>query len=194
MPADHVCPWWLAYTFDNPLRRLVHDPGKMFGPYIGPGGVAADIGCGLGFFSLGLARLVGPAGRVYSLDLQERMLAGLRRRARRAGLEGRITARQVRDDDLDSRDLQGRLDLALAFWMVHEVPDQAGFFGQARGLLKPEGRLFVAEPRMHVKAEDFEQTLRLAAGAGLEPVARPRVAFSRAAVLAKAPREHRPED
>lgn len=189
MPADHVCPWWLAYTFDNPLRRLVHDPGKMFGPYIGPGGVAADIGCGLGFFSLGLARLVGPAGRVHSLDLQERMLAGLRRRARRAGLEGRITARQVRDDDLDSRDLQGRLDLALAFWMVHEVPDQAGFFGQARGLLKPEGRLFVAEPRMHVKAEDFEQTLRLAAGAGLEPVARPRVAFSRAAVLAKAPRE-----
>jgi len=157
----------------------------MFGPYIGPGGRAADIGCGLGYFSLGLARLVGPGGRVYSLDLQERMLAAVRRRARRAGLDGRIVTRQVQKDSLAVADLAGSLDLVLTFWMVHEVPDQAGFLGQARDLLRPGGRLFLAEPRMHVSAAEFEQTLARAQEQGLSLIARPKAALSRAAVLAR---------
>ena len=85
-----VCPWWFAYTFDNPLRRFWHDPVKMFGPYVQPGSAVLDVGCGLGWASLGLARLVGSDGVVFSVDIQERMLAALGRRARRAGLAERI--------------------------------------------------------------------------------------------------------
>ena len=180
---QHVCPWWMAYTFDNPLRRLVHKPAGMFGDYVGPGGRAADIGCGMGFFSLGLARLVGDEGKVYSLDLQEKMLRRVRGRAERAGLGGRIETRQVAAGSLNAEDLAGSLDLVLAFWMLHEVPDQAGFLAQTRQLLRPGGVLFLAEPRMHVSREDFAASLELAAAAGYALAASPKLAMSRAAVL-----------
>ena len=54
-----VCPWWFAYTFDNPLRRLLHNPRKILGPYVKEGDTAVDIGCGMGPFTVELARLVG---------------------------------------------------------------------------------------------------------------------------------------
>ena len=143
MANDHVCPWWMIHTFDNPVRRLFHDPEKMMGPYLREGGRTADIGCGIGFFSLGLARLVGDSGRVYAMDLQEKMLAGVERRAQRAGLSGRIETRQVKANDLAAPDLNGSMDMVLSFWMLHEVPDQARFLGQVKELLKPGGHLCI---------------------------------------------------
>ena len=52
-----VCPWWLAYTFDHRIRRLFHKPEQMFAPYLRKGMTALDIGCGMGFFSIGMAQL-----------------------------------------------------------------------------------------------------------------------------------------
>lgn len=185
MSKPHVCPWWLAYTFDNPLRRLLHDPAAMLSPYIHTGGWAADLGCGLGFFSLGLARLVGPEGMVYSMDLQEEMLERMMGRAKRAHLVDRVTTRKVEPDDLRAEDLHDRLDLTLAFWMMHEVPDQRNFLNQIWYILKPGAVLFIAEPKFHVSRLDFEKTLVLAAELGLVLIDRPRVVFSRAAVFTK---------
>lgn len=184
MAHEHVCPWWMIHTFDNPVRRLFHDPEKMLGPYLRRGGRAADIGCGIGFFTMGLARLAGDSGRVYAMDLQAKMLAGVERRAQRAGLSGRIETRLVGADNLGAKDLTGSLDMVLAFWMLHEVPDQEAFLRQARDLLKPGGLFYLAEPRMHAKAKEFEESLRLAGGLGLRLVERPEVRLSRGAVLA----------
>ena len=133
----------------------------------------------MGFFSLGLARLTGDPGQVFALDLQEKMLAGVRRRAERVGLAGRIVTRQVAAGDLLAADLKGSLDLVLAFWMLHEVPDQAGFLGQVRDLLKPGGVFFLAEPKMHVTAKAFEDSLLAAQAQGLRLRERPEVRLSR---------------
>jgi 2-polyprenyl-3-methyl-5-hydroxy-6-metoxy-1,4-benzoquinol methylase len=67
---DHVCPWWFAYTFDNPLRRLIHPPVRIFEGLVQEGQTAVDIGCGMGYFTLGLARMVGQNGQVIAVDLQ----------------------------------------------------------------------------------------------------------------------------
>ena len=66
---DRVCPWWLCYSFDNPLRHLIHDPERLLEPYVKTGMTAVDIGCGMGYFTLGLAKLVGPGGTVIAVDL-----------------------------------------------------------------------------------------------------------------------------
>ncbi len=42
--ANHVCPWWLAYTFDNPLRTFFHKPDQMLSQYVKEGMTVADIG------------------------------------------------------------------------------------------------------------------------------------------------------
>ena len=40
----HVCPWWGGYFIDNPLRRLLHNPDKIVGPYVMPGMTVMDVG------------------------------------------------------------------------------------------------------------------------------------------------------
>jgi hypothetical protein len=75
------------------------------------------------------------------------------------------------------------VDFILMFWMLHEVRDQDRLFHELLGILKPEGRILVVEPRLHVTAERFERSLIAAGSAGCAVADRPRVALSRAAVL-----------
>jgi len=179
---NRVCPWWLCYSFDNPLRRLFHDPERLLGPYVKLGMTAVDIGCGMGYFTLGLARLAGPEGKVIAVDLQERMLAALESRARRAGLAERIVLHRCRPDSLG---VDGPADFALAFWMAHEVPDKPRFFREIFTLLKAEGRLLLVEPKIHVAGRSFERTLTVCRETGLQLLEEPAISLSRAALMRK---------
>jgi len=176
----HICPWRFAYLFDNPLRRLLHNPQKILGAYVHPGMTVLDIGCGMGFFSLALARLVGKEGIVISVDLQQEMLQVLKKRAIRAGVAERIRTHQSSSGDLG---LTTRVDFILAFWMVHEVPDRAKLFRQLKPFLCESGHFLVAEPKIHMSAKDFQETLEIAGGAGWSHVGDLQIRFSRAAVL-----------
>ena len=185
--AEHVCPVWVGYLLASPLRKLVQNPNKILGPHVSGGITVLDVGCAMGFFSLPLARLVGPAGKVVCVDLQEKMIRSLARRARKAGLSDRIEARSCRQDSLGLDDLGGQIDFALAFALVHEVPDAARLFGEICETLKPSGRLLVAEPSWHVSAEAFEASVSLAEQNGFATVNRPRIGRSRAVLLEKTP-------
>ena len=76
-------------------------------------------------------------------------------------------------------------DAALAFWMVHEVPDVARFLGEVAGALKRGGRFLLVEPRGHVSGRAFAATVELATAAGLRPTATPHVRLSRTTMFEK---------
>lgn len=175
----HVCPWWKGYLLDNLLRPLLHPP-KTFAPFVRPGSTVYDIGCGMGALTFMLADLVGPSGRVYGVDIQDKMLAPLRRRIAEKGLTGRVFALAVDPDDLF---FPVPADFALCFWMVHEVPSRERFFAQLRAGLKPGGCALVAEPPFHVSPDVFEAELDAAQAAGFSVVARPAIRLSRSALL-----------
>ena len=86
----HICPWWGGYFIDNWFRRLLHNPEKIVGPYVKPGMTVMDVGCGMGMFSIAMAKMVGAEGRVIAVDLQQKMLDVLRKRAEKAGVADRI--------------------------------------------------------------------------------------------------------
>ncbi len=182
--APHICPWRLGYLIDNPLRCWVHKPRRILGNYVRPGMIVLDFGCGMGFFSIALARLVGEEGMVISVDLQEEMLQVLKKRAMRAGVADRIKTYRSSPGDLG---LSTRVDFILAFWMIHEVPDRAQLFRQLAHLLCESGSLVIAEPKIHVSAEDFQETLEIAGRAGWSRAGDLPIRFSRAAVLRISP-------
>jgi len=111
----HICPWWHAYFFDNWFRRILYRPERLFGPYVREGMAVADIGCGMGFNAIALARMVGEDGHVIAVDVQDKMLDVLRKRAARAGLAGRIEARQTRPDSIV---IDTQVGFVVAFWSV----------------------------------------------------------------------------
>jgi ubiquinone/menaquinone biosynthesis C-methylase UbiE len=180
LSGEGVCPWWLLPTFDNPLRRLIQDPERILQGLVQPGQSAADIGCGMGYFTILLARLLGVQGRVYAIDLQAEMLAGLKRRAAKAGVLERITLHQTPADRLE---LPQQVDFALTFWMVHETPDPKVFLRQVRALLKPGGKLLLVEPVIHVRQAAYDRTVQAALSAGFVLLQPRPVGMSRAALL-----------
>jgi 2-polyprenyl-3-methyl-5-hydroxy-6-metoxy-1,4-benzoquinol methylase len=179
-----VCPWWIGYLLASPLRRWMQNPGEILRPHVREGMTVLDAGCAMGFFTLPLARLVGPAGTVIAVDLQERMIRSLKRRADRDGLGGRIETRVCPSDRLEIEDLAGRVDFALAFAVMHEVPEPAKFLAEIRESLAPGGRLLMAEPAGHVTPDEFEETVKLAVEAGFSVSERPCIRRSRAVLLA----------
>ena len=123
-------------------------------------------GPGMGFFTLEIARLAGPGGRVVAVDLQERMIKSLRRRAERAGLSDRVDARVCPPGGLGVDDLAGTFDLAVVIHMLHEVGDQQGFLRAVHAALKPGGAVLIVEPPGHVSARAFKASLARAAEIG----------------------------
>ena len=166
--SHRVCPWWLGYLLASPLRRILQDPEEIVRPYVEEGMNVLDVGCGMGFFSLPLAKLVGEKGRVVCIDLQEKMIGGLTMRAKKAGLADRIDARVCSQSSLGVGDLAGKIDFALAFALVHEVPHKDNLFFEIHHTMKPSGNFLLAEPSGHVSKQDFERTVSLAQSRGFE--------------------------
>lgn len=178
-----VCPWWLGYLLASPLRRLWENPEEVLRPYIKEGMNVLDVGCGMGFFSLPMAKMVGGRGRVMCVDLQEKMIRGLIRRAEKAELAERIDARTCNQNSLELNDIAGRIDFALAYALAHEVPDKERLFSEIYATLKPSGRFLLAEPRGHVSKLEFDKTVSAAQSAGFEAAENPRIRRSHAVVL-----------
>ncbi len=180
---EDICSWKRVKWLDNWFRRLIHNPLTIYKPYVVPGNRAMDIGCGAGFTSIGLAKLVGESGQVVSVDVQPEMLEIVRDRAVKAGLADRIHTHLSEPDSLG---VDGQFDFANAFWMVHEVPDMVEFFQQVHAHLKDGGMFFIAEPMVHhVSKDDFEKMIEVAREVGFEVHSRPRIRFSRTVVLKK---------
>jgi ubiquinone/menaquinone biosynthesis C-methylase UbiE len=177
---NHVCPVWMAYTFDNPLRNLIHKPKKMFKEYVWEGMTVMDIGCGLGCFSIGLAKMVGEKGKVYSVDLQKGMLDRLMKRAGKKGVADIIETHQCSADKIGIED---KLDFALAFWMIHETPDALNFLKQIHSLLKPGGVLFLADPKKHVSQTSINELATFTEDIGYQVINKPKISMSYVLVL-----------
>ena len=178
----HICPWWGGYFIDNCFRRWLHDPEKIIGPYVKPGMTVMDIGCGMGLFSLAMASRVGEEGWVIAVDLQQKMLDVLRKRAEKAGVADRI---QLHKCERNRLGIEEPVDFALAMMMIHEVPDQQRLLREIRGCLKPGGKLLAAEPRLHVSGKAFGKTLAAAKELGFRPTVEPRIHGCRAVVFEK---------
>jgi 2-polyprenyl-3-methyl-5-hydroxy-6-metoxy-1,4-benzoquinol methylase len=162
----HVCPWWVGYLLLIPLRKLSENPQTILAPLARPGMTAIDIGCAMGYFSLPLARMVGDSGRVVCVDLQQRMLTALSRRARRQGLDRIIETRLCTQATLGLGDLAGQADLVLAVHVVHEAAHPRSFLAQCYEVLRPGGTLLLVEPKGHVSSAELASTRELATDLG----------------------------
>jgi len=181
---NRVCPVSMAGSLDNKLRLWLQDPKRILQPYVKEGMIVLDLGCGPGFFSVALAEMVGESGRVIAADMQEGMLQKLRDKIQGTKIEDRITLHKCEGDRINVTE---HVDFALAFYMVHEVPDQIPFFKELISILKPTGQFLIVEPKLfHVSKKAFGNTVNNAKIAGFKTAGGPKVLFSRSVILQSA--------
>ncbi len=109
-----------------------------------PGMVVADIGAGVGYMSLRMAKRVGPSGKVYANDLQPEMLAKLRDNAAKGKINNVVT---VLGDVADPKLPPNTMDLVLLVDVYHEFSQPQQMLRKIRETLKPDGRLVLLEYR-----------------------------------------------
>jgi SAM-dependent methyltransferase len=115
-----------------------------------PGLVVADIGAGSGYYTVRLARRVGPAGQVFAEDVVPEYLDRLTKRVASEGLTDTVTL--VRGEPHDSRLRPGSIDLALLVHMYHEVQQPYGLLWNLRPALRSGARVGVIDARKQTEA------------------------------------------
>jgi SAM-dependent methyltransferase len=135
------CPYALAWTVDNPLRRrywrdLMAHIGVRAGERV------LELGPGPGAFTLQAAGLVGPHGRVVAVDIQPAMIAALEKKLAGAGVTNVEThVASAYDLPLEA----GSVDRAFLVTVLAEIPDQPRALAELYRVLKPGGILSVSE-------------------------------------------------
>jgi ubiquinone/menaquinone biosynthesis C-methylase UbiE len=109
---------------------------------IGEGSVVADLGAGGGWFTVRLARRVGPNGTVFAQDVQSQMLEAIKRRVGREGLRN-VEYVQGRTDD--PRLPAGRLDAVLMVDAYHELANPIKLLRNVSASLKTTGRIGIVD-------------------------------------------------
>ena len=180
MKKVHVAKWYDLLLYPDWLRRLHQKPKKFLCELVMPGMIVADIGCGLGFYSLELAMMVGTEGRVLAVDFQSQMLDRTAKKAKKAAILDRIKFIQCTQKDLK---ISESLDFILSMWMAHEVPDRGRLFRQICSVLKPNGRYLLVEPKFHVRAYLYKRICGEAEKVGLKKISEPKIAASYAALF-----------
>lgn len=133
-------PW-----LERPEREVEESPSRLLASLgLKKGDVVADIGAGSGFFTWRMARLVGPAGRVYANDIQPEMLAILRTNL---ALRGVTNVVPVLGTTTDPRLPADSIDLAIMVDVYHECDQPYEFMQAVVRSLKPGGRMVFVEYR-----------------------------------------------
>jgi len=132
---------WLV----RPEREAEEQPEKALDALkLKPGMVVADIGAGVGYMSLRMAKRVGPTGKVYANDLQPEMLAKLNENAAKAKITNVVT---VLSEVADPKLPPNTMDLVLLVDVYHEFSQPQQMLRKIRETLKPDGRLVLLEYR-----------------------------------------------
>lgn len=173
---SRVCPVERAGGLDNFVRRFLQNPRKILKPYISKGMTVLDLGCGPGFFSVEMAKMLDGSGKVIAADLQQGMLDKVSKKIKGTELEQRIELHKCEDTKISVTE---NVDFILVFYMLHEVPDQEGLLAELKSILKPGGKIYIIEPKIHVSKKSFEVMIDKIKSMGFEVINSPKVFFSR---------------
>jgi ubiquinone/menaquinone biosynthesis C-methylase UbiE len=177
---NKICPVEIAGGLDNSLRRSLQNPQKILKTYIRSGMTILDLGCGPGFFTLEIAKMLGNTGKVIAADLQQGMLNKVINKIKGTELEKRIELHKCEENKIGVNET---FDFILAFYMVHEVPDHERLFEELKSILNPDGKLLIIEPKFHVSKKSFAEMIRITEKYKFEIIGNPKVFFSRTVLL-----------
>jgi ubiquinone/menaquinone biosynthesis C-methylase UbiE len=179
---NRVCPVELAGGLDNSIRKFLQNPKRILKPYIEKDMTVLDFGCGPGFFSIEIAKLLSDKGKVIAADLQSGMLDKLRKKISGTSLEEKIVLHKCEQDRIGVNE---SVDFILAFYVIHEVPEKEKLFREFKSILKPGGKILIIEPNFHVSKNAFSEMIEKIEAEDMEISERPKYFMNRAVLIRK---------
>jgi ubiquinone/menaquinone biosynthesis C-methylase UbiE len=135
------------FAHDNMIRRLLDPPQNLVERYVSESQVVADLGCGPGYYTIALAESVGPNGKVYAVDSDEKAIRAVEKKAKNRGYDNIETHASSASDLNFIRD--GAVDFVLAHGLLCSMAPQQreSAVNEMRRILKPEGLAYISVAR-----------------------------------------------
>ena len=134
-------------VMDNLIRRLMSPPEKKISKFVHSGIIAADLGCGPGYFTIPMAEMTGPTGKVYAVDSDQRSIQALTTKSESRGLESVIQAHTASAADV-SFIPNGFVDFVFANGMLCCMNDHERAVAEIKRILKPSGEAYLSVSRL----------------------------------------------
>jgi len=150
------------FAHDNPIRKLFDRPHKFVGRYVTNGQVAADLGCGPGFYTLALAEFVGPEGRVYAFDSDEKAIRAVDKKAAERGTHNIETHASSASDLSFIQDASVDFILANGLLCSMAAPSHESAVNEMKRVLKPGGLAYLSVAKgsySYVNLAEWEKIL-----------------------------------
>jgi len=176
----HLHPLEKASALESRLRLLLQNPGRILKGYIHPGMTVLDLGCGTGYFTLEIAKLLGKRGKVIAADVQKGMLAVLKQKLEKSELQEQI---QIHNNQENSLNLTDKFDFILAFYSFHEMKYIDSITNELQKTLTPETEIFISEQKLHVSKYTFNTIVQKMENIGFEIYKRPKIFLSRTVIM-----------
>ena len=141
--GSRPCPYSARWMVDNPPRRVVQPPRSTVDNFhLHEGQTVLELGPGPGYFTVEVARRLGPEGRLVCVDIQPEMIDALRRRLLREGVTNTLP---MVGDALGLPLADCSVDCAFLVTVLGEIPDRPKALAELRRVLKPGGILSITE-------------------------------------------------
>jgi tRNA A58 N-methylase Trm61 len=155
---EQICPAKLAEGLDDPIRKSVLEVEHC-----------------TEFFSTEIAKMLNDSGKVIAVDVQEDMIDIIRKKIKVTKLEQRI---ELHKSNYESTGIVEDVDFVLACWMAHDIQNPKRFFEELISTLKPDGLIFIIDPKFDVSEELFKTMADIIKEYGFTTVEGTRVFFS----------------
>ncbi len=177
---NHIHSVEKAGALESSFRYIFQNPKKILENFLKPGMTVLDLGCGPGFFTTEIARILGSSGKVFAADVQNGMLEKVKQKISGSNLEYIVQIHKCQEESLNLTD---KVDFVFAFYSFHEMSSLDNIIDEIKLLLKPGGEIFIAEQKFHVPKSTFIDIVGKMRKRGFEITRQPKVFLSRAVLM-----------
>jgi len=147
----HIYEAERAQNLDRFYRRFFQNPYKILNHFIREGMTVMELGCGNGFFTIPLSKMVGNTGSVIGVDIQKGMLELLAQKTKNLNVKNIVLVKSTNG----STNVDTKVDFILAAHVIHEVSNQKHWLRLLYGKLYENELMLIIEPRFVVNKKGF---------------------------------------
>jgi len=176
----HLHPLEKAGALESRFRLLLQNPGRILKKHIHPGMIVLDLGCGTGYFTVEIAKLLKKEGKVIAADVQKGMLDILINKVSDSELQNQIQIHNNRENTLN---LTEKVDFIFAFYSFHEMKYLDSIINELQNVIMADTKIFISEQKFHVSKYTFNTIVQKMENIGFEIYKRPRIFLSRTVIM-----------